>query len=63
MKGRVAGGVLLMVVGAWVLTQVLAGHALQRLGLVGSTGGLQDPTYAPDQGYNNVPHDGQGRPL
>ena len=63
MNGRAASGLLLMVVGAWVLTQVLAGHALQRLGVAGSLGDIKDPVYAPDNGYNNIPHDGQGRPL
>lgn len=29
------GGVVLLVVGVWVLTQVLAGQALERLGVVG----------------------------
>lgn len=30
------GGVVLMIAGVWVLTQVLAGNMLQRLGVVGS---------------------------
>lgn len=30
------GGIALMVVGAWVLVQVLAGDALGRLGIVSS---------------------------
>lgn len=35
------GGVLLIVVGAWVVTQVSGGQALRRLGIVGepTTGG------------------------
>lgn len=63
--GRGAGGVLLIVAGVWVLAQVLAGHALQRLGIAGSLGdgGLKDPVTAPDKGFNDVPHDGHGYPL
>lgn len=30
------GGVLLVVAGVWVVTQVLAGKALERLGVIGS---------------------------
>lgn len=32
-----SGGVALGIIGAWVITQVLFGHALERLGLI-STG-------------------------
>lgn len=63
MKGRAAGGVLLVVAGVWVLAQVLAGKALQRLGIADTFTDMKDPVTAPDKGYNNVPHDGQGRPL
>jgi hypothetical protein len=61
-----AGGVLLTLAGVWVLTQILGGNALQRLGITGqdapSTGG-SDFGSVPDRGYNDVPHDAQGRPL
>jgi len=30
-----AGGVAMAVIGVWVITQVLFGHALERLALVG----------------------------
>ena len=30
-----AGGVVLIVLGLWALCQVLAGNALERLGLIG----------------------------
>lgn len=69
-RGRGAGGVLLVVGGVWVLAQVLAGSALQRLGLVsiGAAGGANgDPAIGPDQEWlpKNSPgfRDGQGRPL
>ncbi len=29
-------GFVLMIAGVWVCTQVLAGHALERLGVIGS---------------------------
>jgi hypothetical protein len=32
-----AGGALLVVVGAWICTQVLGGNALGRLGIAGQT--------------------------
>lgn len=35
MKGSGAGGAVLMILGIWVLTQVLAGQALERLGIIG----------------------------
>jgi len=63
------GGVLLVLAGVWVLCQVLGGNALERLGVTGGAadsdtdegrfGGLN----VPDRGYDNVPHDAQGRPL
>jgi hypothetical protein len=31
------GGLVLMVAGVWVLSQVLAGEALERLGILGSS--------------------------
>lgn len=61
-----SGGVVLVIVGVWVLCQVLGGDALNRLGITGqsSTSDAQ-PEFpgVPDRGYNNVPHDAQGRPL
>ena len=60
------GGVLLVLAGVWVLCQVLGGNALKRLGLDKATdtagSGSAFPS-VPDKGYNNVPHDAQGRPL
>ncbi len=32
-----AGGVVLLVGGVWLLTQVLAGQMLERLGVIGGT--------------------------
>lgn len=32
-----AGGIALMVLGVWVCFQVLGGHALENLGIVGGT--------------------------
>lgn len=69
-RSRASGGAVLVVAGVWVLAQVLAGHALQRLGLVSPEAGTEaggDPAIGPDQewlpktspGYR----DGQGRPL
>lgn len=62
------GGVVLVIAGVWVLCQVLGGDALNRLGLVTSEQAPpEDPGLGfgdvPDRGYNNVPHDAQGRPL
>lgn len=32
-----AGGVVLIIAGVWVLTQVLGGHALERLNILGDS--------------------------
>lgn len=61
-----AGGVVLTLVGVWVLCQVLGGDALNRLGITGQatdSGTQQEFPNVPDRGYSNVPHDAQGRPL
>jgi len=59
-----AGGVLLIIAGVWVMTQVLGGKALERLGLTGQSAPADDGNVGvPDRGYNNVPHNGQGYPL
>lgn len=60
-----AGGVLLIIAGIWVMTQVLGGKALDRLGLTGQPAEATDDgkVGVPDRGYNNVPHNGQGYPL
>jgi hypothetical protein len=60
--------VLLVLGGVWVLCQVLGGNALERLGITGKasadTGGsTSEFPSVPDRGYNDVPHDAQGRPL
>lgn len=34
-----ASGVVLVIAGVWVVAQVLRGDALQRLGILGETGG------------------------
>lgn len=31
------GGVVLVLAGVWVLTQILGGHMLERLGVLGGT--------------------------
>ncbi|WP_420118976.1 hypothetical protein [Micromonospora sp.] len=59
-------GLVLVIGGVWVLCQVLAGRALQRLGLTDATG--PDPfappgVARPDDGYGPGFRDGQGRPL
>lgn len=68
-KGKASGGVLLIVAGVWVLAQVLAGRALQRLGVAG--GGV-DGGPALGIGPDPIPpvpnaspgtHDAHGRPL
>jgi hypothetical protein len=56
------GGVLLVLAGVWVLCQVLAGNALQRLGLSGADS-TEPKVTVPDKGYSNVPHNPQGFPL
>jgi hypothetical protein len=35
-RGTVAGGLVLIVVGGWVIAQVVAGNALGRLGISGA---------------------------
>lgn len=60
------GGVVLAIAGVWVLCQVLGGDALNRLGVTGQqtdSGDSKEFPNVPDRGYNNVPHDAQGRPL
>lgn len=61
------GGVVLVIAGVWVLCQVLGGDALNRLGLVSTEAPAAEPDLGfgnvPDRGYDNVPHDAQGRPL
>ena len=60
------GGLVLALAGVWVLCQVLGGRALERLGIVGQQPADPEPSpfgQVPDRGYNNVPHDAQGRPL
>jgi hypothetical protein len=59
------GGVVLVIAGVLVLTQVLGGNALTRLGIVGKPAAAPDKEFpnVPDRGYNDVPHDAQGRPL
>lgn len=37
-----ASGVVLVVAGVWVIAQVLRGNALQRLGILGETGGGEE---------------------
>jgi len=56
-----SGGALLVLVGLLVLGQVLAGGALERLGI--SHGGINEPSDADLVPKSNVPHDPQGRPL
>lgn len=61
-----SGGLVLVIAGALVLTQVLGGNALQRLGIVGQNGDAapsSDFPGVPDKGYPNVPHNPQGYPL
>lgn len=61
-----SGGVVLVIAGVWVLCQVLGGDALNRLGITGqqtADADQQEFPGVPDRGYNNVPHDAQGRPL
>lgn len=43
-------GILLVVIGAWVATQVLAGNALERLNIVkgGTPGAVQAPGAVPN---------------
>lgn len=65
------GGLLLVIAGVWVLTQVLAGDALQRLGLIEKTEPADDAPASPGPGFPTVPRppgyagptDGWGRPL
>jgi hypothetical protein len=62
------GGLVLVIAGVLVLCQVLGGDALNRLGLTGqgdddSAGDKKEFPNVPDRGYNDVPHDAQGRPL
>jgi hypothetical protein len=59
-----AGGILLALAGVWVLTQVLGGDALKRLGVTGKAsadegGALGGITVPSTPG----PHDALGRPL
>lgn len=60
------GGIVLVIAGVLVLTQVLAGDALKRLGIDGSSPDGDDSEFGvtvPDRGYSNVPHNAQGYPL
>jgi hypothetical protein len=61
------GGVVLAIVGVWVLCQVLGGDALNRLGITGQqqtdSGDSKEFPNVPDHGYNNVPHNAEGWPL
>ena len=58
------GGVLLVIAGVWVLCQVLGGNALKRLGIEPAAAAPNAPEFTvPDRGYNDIPHDAQGRPL
>ena len=60
-----AGGVLLVLAGTWVLTQVLKGDALKRLGIIGSTNAndIPDPLDPGAAPTTPGPHDAKGRPL
>jgi hypothetical protein len=62
----VSGGILLIVAGIWVVAQVTAGHALQRLGILAEAGQENaDPsTGVPNQNPSLPPMvDPQGRPY
>lgn len=58
-------GLLLAVIGVWVLSQVLAGNALKRLGVVDGekSSGSSSSTPPPADGYGPGYRDGNGRPL
>lgn len=60
------GGLVLVIAGVLVLTQVLGGDALNRLGIIGKqsddSSGSDFPN-VPDKGYADVPHNAQGYPL
>jgi len=46
----VSGGILLVIAGAWVVTQVLAGNALQRLLIISGGEPAPDPSIDPRSG-------------
>jgi hypothetical protein len=37
-----ASGIVITIAGVWVIAQVLRGNALQRLGILGETGGDEE---------------------
>lgn len=45
-------GILLLVAGAWVLSQILAGDALGRLGITGATTKSGSKDTAPSSGFS-----------
>jgi hypothetical protein len=55
----VSAGIVLVIAGIWVATQVLGGDALSRLGIVKSD---TQTTVTPDPNFSQAPSGGQGSP-
>lgn len=56
-----SAGIVLVIAGFWVATQVLGGDALQRLGVIGDDH-TKETTVAPDPNFSVAPPGGQGSP-